>query len=41
MLYLLDTNAWVHYLKNPDSTVAQRIEQTPNIEIAVCSIVWA
>lgn len=41
MLYLLDTNAWVHYLKNPDSIVAQRVEQTPVHEIAVCSIVWA
>ena len=41
MLYLLDTNAWVHYLKNHDSIVAQRVEQTPVNEIAVCSIVWA
>ena len=41
MLYLLDTNAWVHYLKNPNSIVAQRVERTPVKEIAVCSIVWA
>ena len=41
MRYLLDTNAWIHYLKNPNSSVAMRVAQTPVDEIAVCSIVWA
>lgn len=41
MRYLLDTNAWIHYLKNAASPVASRLRQTPAIEIAVCSIVWA
>jgi tRNA(fMet)-specific endonuclease VapC len=36
--YLLDTNAWIHYLKGMAPLVA-RIRSTPAGEIAVCSVV--
>lgn len=41
MRYLLDTNVWIHYLKNAASPVASRLRQTPASEVAVCSVVWA
>lgn len=41
MLYLLDTNAWIHYLKHGDSPVGIRLRRTPVLEVAVCSVVWA
>ena len=41
MRYLLDTNAWMHYLKSAASPVATRLRTTPAIEVAVCSVVWA
>ena len=41
MRYLLDTNVWIHYLKNAASPVATRLRITPAIEVAVCSVVWA
>ena len=41
MKYLVDTNAWIHYLKNPGSLVESRLRQTPAAEVAVCSVVWA
>lgn len=41
MRYLLDTNVWIHYLKNAVSPVASRLRQTPASEVAVCSVVWA
>lgn len=41
MQYLLDTNVWIHYLKNAASPVASRLRQTPASEVAVCSVVWA
>ena len=41
MRYLLDTNAWIHYLKRADSPVAARLRRTPIHEIVVCSVVWA
>lgn len=41
MAWLLDTNAWIHYLKNPDSRVRAGLERhTPN-EIVVCAVVKA
>ncbi len=41
MRYLLDTNVWIHYLKNAESPVASRLRQTPASEVVVCSVVWA
>jgi tRNA(fMet)-specific endonuclease VapC len=41
MRYLLDTNVWIHYLKNIASPVATRLRTTPVIDVAVCSVVWA
>ena len=41
MRYLLDTNAWIHYLKHAGSPVEARLHRTPAQEIAVCSVVWA
>ena len=41
MRYLLDTNAWIHYLKHADSPVSARLRRTPAREVAVCSVVWA
>jgi tRNA(fMet)-specific endonuclease VapC len=41
MRYLLDTNIWIFYLKNVNSTIEARLKVTPVSKIAVCSIVWA
>ena len=41
MPYLLDTNAWIHYLKHANSPVQARLRKTPVQDVAVCSIVWA
>lgn len=41
MPYLLDTNAWIEYLRDPASRVAQRLASHPAGEIFVCSIVEA
>lgn len=41
MRYLLDTNAWIHYLKHAASPVAARLRRTPAHEVVVCSVVWA
>ena len=41
MRFLVDTNAWIHCLKTPNSIVAGRVAVTPASEITVCSIVWA
>lgn len=41
MRYLLDTNVWIHYLKNAASPIASRLRQTPASDVAVCSVVWA
>jgi tRNA(fMet)-specific endonuclease VapC len=41
MAWLLDTNVWIHYLRNPDSRVrAALVRHTPD-EIAVCAVVKA
>ena len=40
MRYLVDTNAWIHYLKHAGSPVEARLRRTPAQEIAVCSVVW-
>jgi tRNA(fMet)-specific endonuclease VapC len=41
MRYLLDTNVWIFYLKQSSSPLVTRLQTTPAIEIAVCSVVWA
>lgn len=41
MRYLLDTNAWIHYLKHATSPVEARLRETPAHEVAACSVVWA
>jgi tRNA(fMet)-specific endonuclease VapC len=41
MAWLLDTNAWIDYLRNPSSSIRLRLaERTPE-EILVCAIVRA
>lgn len=39
--YLLDTNACISYLNYPDSSIWRKIESTPSVQIAVCSVVKA
>ena len=41
MRYLLDTNIWIFYLKNPSSLVGARLRKTSAHDIAVCSVVRA
>ncbi len=41
MARLLDTNAWIHYLKNPHSLIRTRLEQLAPADIVSCSIVRA
>lgn len=39
MRYLLDTNAWIIYLKDPDSGVRKRLSAVSPQDIVTCSIV--
>lgn len=39
MQYLLDTNAWIMYLKDPDSEVRKRLLTVSPQDIVTCSIV--
>ena len=41
MAWLLDTNAWIHYLKNPGSRIRAGLERHTPDEIVVCSVVKA
>jgi tRNA(fMet)-specific endonuclease VapC len=41
MPYLLDTNSWIHYLKNVDSPIRARLETLQPNAVASCSIVRA
>ena len=41
MAWLLDTNAWIHYLKNPGSRIRAGLERHTPDEIVVCSVVRA
>jgi hypothetical protein len=36
MAYLLDTNAWIVYLKSPDSPIRARLERLTPIDIVLC-----
>lgn len=41
MAWLLDTNAWIYYLKSSEAPVRKRLEQVPPDEVVTCSIVRA
>lgn len=41
MHYLLDTNAWIVYLKGQQTNVRSRLEETPKDQVTTCSVVWA
>lgn len=41
MRYLLDTNAWIVYLKGRQTNIRSRLEGTPRNQIITCSVVWA
>jgi tRNA(fMet)-specific endonuclease VapC len=41
MSWLLDTNAWIDYLKNPASAVRSRLLERNPEQIFTCSIVRA
>jgi len=41
MRWLLDTNAWIDYLKNASSPVAQHLRKHSPDEIVTCSVVKA
>lgn len=39
MKYLLDTNAWIQYLKNPSSPIRAKLAALRPLDIITCSIV--
>lgn len=39
MRYLLDTNVWINYLKDPSSVVRQRLLSVSPHDIVTCSVV--
>jgi len=41
MAYLLDTNAWIHYLKDPTSPIRQKLKSLRPSQIVLCSVVKA
>ncbi len=41
MAWLLDTNAWIHYLKDPGSRIRAGLERRMPDEIVTCAIVKA
>ena len=41
MAWLLDTNAWIHHLKNPGGSIEQRLNRVSPSEILLCSVVKA
>jgi tRNA(fMet)-specific endonuclease VapC len=41
MAYLLDTNVWIHYLKNPGSPIHAKLAALKPEDVATCSIVRA
>ena len=41
MAWLLDTNAWIQYLKNPGSRIRAALERHTPDEIVVCAVVKA
>jgi tRNA(fMet)-specific endonuclease VapC len=41
MAWLLDTNAWIDYLKNPASAVRRRLEAARPEQVVTCAVVRA
>jgi tRNA(fMet)-specific endonuclease VapC len=41
MMYLLDTNAWIAYLRQNNPRLIQRFRQVSPADIALCSVVLA
>jgi tRNA(fMet)-specific endonuclease VapC len=41
MPWVLDTNVWIHYLKNASSPIAERLRRSLPSEILVCAVVRA
>lgn len=41
MIYLLDTNACIAYLRNVNQVIVRKLATTPASDVAVCSIVKA
>ena len=41
MPYLLDTNAWIHYLKQPSSPIRARLQALLPSDVVTCSVVRA
>ena len=41
MPYLLDTNGWIHYLKQPGSLIHARLKALQPGDIFTCSVVRA
>lgn len=39
MRYLLDTNAWIHYLKDPNSSIRAKLATISPQQSATCSVV--
>jgi predicted nucleic acid-binding protein len=39
MIYLLDSNAWIAYLRQKDPVLIQKVRQTNPNDIRLCSIV--
>jgi predicted nucleic acid-binding protein len=41
MAWMLDTNAWIHYLKNPASGIRAGLERRTPGEVVSCAVVKA
>lgn len=41
MPWLLDSNVWIHYLKDPASPISNRLRRLSPSDVRVCSIVHA
>ena len=41
MRYLLDSNAWIHYFKDANGSVANRLRTIDKDDVVLCSVVWA
>lgn len=41
MTHLLDTNAWIVYLKSPQTRIRERLEKLRPGDVALCSVVKA
>jgi len=41
MAFLLDTNAWIVYLKSPTSKIRDRLEKLRPADVSLCSVVKA